>query len=247
MLRFWFVILVSIPFIILLYVKAAEMRLWDSRYTEEDRYRFARRIANILRRNANIKTLVFGQENLPEEGGYVMYPNHQGKYDAVGIIYGHKNPCTIVMDEKRSHLPVMSPYLSVLKGSTLEKGNIKSQAATIKRIISEVKAGRRYIMFPEGGYDNNQNNVKEFMPGAFKCSLRSKTPIVPVALIDSYKPFGVNSLRRVKTQVHFLPPILYDDYKNMNTEEIAGLVRKMIVDKINSQLGINSTYGGYNN
>ena len=240
MLRFWFVILVSIPFIILLYVKEADMRKREDKYSEEDRYRFARKIANTLRRNANIKTLVYGQENLPREGGYVMYPNHQGKYDAVGIIYGHREPCTIVMDEKRSHLPIMSPYLSVLRGSTLDRESIKSQAETIRKIITEVKDGRRYIMFPEGGYDKNHNNVREFMPGAFKCSLRSKTPIVPVALIDSYKPFGVNSLRRVKTQVHFLPPIPYDEYKNMNTEEIAGLVRKMIIDKINMQLGINS-------
>lgn len=38
------------------------------------------------------------------------------------------------------------------------------------------------------------------------CSVKSKTPIVPVALIDSYKVFGVNSLKKVNTQVHFLEP-----------------------------------------
>lgn len=236
MLRFWFVIIVSIPFIILLYSKNAYMNAHDYKYTEAQRYEFARMIANTLRRNANVRTDVYGTENLPEEGGYVMYPNHQGKYDAVGIIYGHKKPCTIVMDEKRSHLPIMEPYLQVLKGSTLDKTDMREQAKTIKKIISEVKDGRRYIMFPEGGYDHNRNYVNEFMPGAFKCSVRSKTPIVPVALIDSYKPFEINSLRRVTTQVHFLPPIQYEDYKDMNTEEIAEMVRKMIVDKINSQL-----------
>lgn len=235
-LRFIFVIAVSIPFIILLYAKAAYMDAHDERYTEEERYKFARMIANTLRRNSNIRTEVYGKENLPEEGGYVMYANHQGKYDAVGIIYGHERPCTVVMDDKRSRIPVMKPYLKVLKGSTLDKTDIKSQANTIRNMVKEIKSGRRYIMFPEGGYNHNRNNVQDFMPGAFKCSVRSKTPIVPVALIDSYKPFELNSLRRVTTQVHFLKPISYEKYKELTTDEIAYIVREQIVTAVTDNL-----------
>lgn len=238
MIRFVFVIVVSIPFIILLYMKSAYMDAHDEKYSEEDRYKFAKMIANTLRRNSNIRTEVYGKENLPSDGGYVMYANHQGKYDAVGIIYGHDRPCTIVMDEERSHLPIMKPYLNVLKGSTLNKNDIKAQTQTIKKMISEIKSGRRYIMFPEGGYDHNGNNVQEFMPGAFKCSIRSKTPIVPVALVDSYKPFEINSLRKVTTQVHFLKPIFYDEYKDLTTEEIASIVKKQIVDTVKNNLRI---------
>ncbi len=236
MLRFIFVIVVSIPFIILLYAKSAYMDVHDERYTEEERYKFAWMIADTLRRNSNIRTEVYGKENLPEEGGYVMYANHQGKYDAVGIIYGHEKPCTVVMDDKRSRIPVMKPYLKVLKGSTLDKSDIKSQANTIRNMVKEIKSGRRYIMFPEGGYNHNRNNVQKFMPGAFKCSIRSKTPIVPVALIDSYKPFELNSLKRVTTQVHFLKPISYDEYKELTTEEIACIVREQIVNTVTNNL-----------
>lgn len=236
MLRFVFVIVVSIPFIILLYMKSAYMDAHDGKYTEADRYRFARMIANTLRRNANIRTEVYGKNNLPSEGGYVMYANHQGKYDAVGIIYGHDKPCTIVMDEERSHLPIMKPYLDVLKGSTLIKGDMRAQAQTIKKMITEIKEGRRYIMFPEGGYDHNGNNLQEFLPGAFKCSIRSKTPIVPVALVDSYKPFEINSLRRVTTQVHFLEPIPYEEYKDMSTEDIAYMVKERIAVTVKRNL-----------
>ena len=70
--------------------------------------------------------------------------------------------------------------------------------------------------------------MQEFRAGSFKCATRVKAPIVPVAIIDSYKPFGVNSLRRVKTQVHFLEPILYEEYKGMSTQEIADLVKSRI-------------------
>ena len=236
MLRFYFVIAVSVPYIILLYVKASYMDKHDDMFTEEDRYKFARLIVDKIKQHSFIETEVYGKENLPKEGGYVMYSNHQGKYDMVGIIYGHDNPCTVVMDEVRSNLPVMKPFLNVLKGSTLDKDDMRSQAKTIKKLINEVNEGRRYVIFPEGGYDHNGNNLQEFKAGSFKISVRSKTPIVPVAIIDSYVPYSYNSLRKVTTQVHYLKPIEYHEYKDMTTEEIALMVRDVIEQKVQEQL-----------
>lgn len=238
MLRFWFVIIVSIPFIILLYVKGAYIEKHNNKYPEEVRYRYAQSVCRTIKINANIRTKVYGEENLPKEGGYVMYSNHQGKYDAVGIIYGHKKPCTVVMDEVRSHLPIMSPFLKLIQGRTLDKSDVRSQARTIKAIVEEVKAGRKYIVFPEGGYDHNGNTVQHFHSGAFKCSVRSKSPIVPVALVDSYKPFEINSLRRVTTQVHFLESIPYEEYKDMTTEEIASMVKARIIEVVERQIAV---------
>jgi 1-acyl-sn-glycerol-3-phosphate acyltransferase len=55
---------------------------------------------------------------------------------------------------------------------------------------------------------------------------------VPVALIDSYKPFELNSLRPVRTKVVFLKPLYYEEYKNMNSKDIAIFVRNQIVNAI---------------
>ena len=41
----------------------------------------------LMNKTGKITTQAFGLENLPEQGGYIMYPNHQGKYDLLGIIY----------------------------------------------------------------------------------------------------------------------------------------------------------------
>ena len=102
----------------------------------------------------------------------------------------------------------------------------------LKEVIQEVKHGRRYIIFPEGRYDHNHNHVQELLPGSFKCSTKSKTPIVPVALIDTYKPFELNSIRPVKVKVCYLKPIEYEQYKNMTTKEISDIVKDAIERKI---------------
>ena len=113
---------------------------------------------------------------------------------------------------------------------------MKKQMKTIMDIAGEVREGRRYIIFPEGGYDHNKNELQEFMPGAFKCAVWAKAPIVPVAIIDSYKPFSVNSLRKVRTYVHFLQPIGFEEYKGMRTGEIAELVKSRIAADIEGHL-----------
>lgn len=232
MLRFFFVILISLPIAVFYLGRAAYIERHDALYTEAQRYELAREAVSILQRNGRIHTEIFGAENLPPEGGYVMYPNHQGKYDALGIISGHEKPCTVMIDDSRSHKPITTQFITLLKGSRLDKTDMKNQLRTILDIIDQVKAGRRYIVFPEGGYYRNRNEVNDFLPGAFKCSIKSCTPIVPVALIDSYRPFELNSLKKVHTQVHFLPPIPYEEYRGLNSHEIAELTRGQIVAKI---------------
>ncbi len=59
-------------------------------YSEERHYRYLQYVVGLMQKTGHIRTKVYGEENLPKEGGYVMYPNHQGKYDAYGIAAVHK-------------------------------------------------------------------------------------------------------------------------------------------------------------
>ncbi|MCR5100044.1 MAG: 1-acyl-sn-glycerol-3-phosphate acyltransferase [Butyrivibrio sp.] len=234
MLRLFFVCLISLPFIIYYMLKVVYIEKHDKSYDEARRYKIARHMIAIMKNNGGIKTKAFGTENLPEHGGYVMFANHQGKYDTLGIISVHKKPCTILIDEKRSHLLFANEFITLLKGCRMDKTNIRSQIKAIYQIIQEVSNGRRYIVFPEGGYKENHNTLQDFLPGAFKCAIKSKSPIVPVALINSYKVFDLTSwsLLPVTTQVHFLKPLYYDDYKELSSQEISSIVKEKINETI---------------
>ncbi len=234
MLRFYFVIIVSIPFIIYYICKMRIMTRFISQFTERQRYRLVRHLAIHCMINSNLRTVYSGTEKLPKEGGYVMYPNHQGRYDIVGIFYAHKKPCTLVMEMERSKIPIATEVIEVLDGVRLNKHNIRSQVESMQRIIDEVKAGRRYVIFPEGGYDNNGNHLQEFKPGAFKVAMRTHCPVVPVVLVDSYRVYTENTLKRITTQVHFLDPICYNEYKDLTTKELSDLVKARIQNKLDN-------------
>lgn len=233
MIKFIYVILMNLfraPYIIPKMRREADH---PERYSEEERYHLARHVIRLMKLSGGIRTKVFGVENLPEEGGYMMYPNHQGKYDALGIIYTHPKPCSFVMDKAKSNTILVREFLDLLQGKRLDKKDVRQALTVINEVSEEVKKGRRYILFPEGGYEfNNRNKVCDFKAGSFKIALKTKVPIVPVTLIDSYKVFNSFTLGPVTTQVHYLKPILFEEYGQLKTPEIAGMVRQRIEEKI---------------
>ena len=115
-----------------------------------------------------------------------------------------------------------------MKAYMLDRDDIRQGMQVILTVANEVKNGRNYLIFPEGTRSRNGNEVQEFKGGSFKAATRAKCPIVPVALIDSFKPFDTNTISQVTVQVHFLEPILYEEYQNMKTTEIAEIVKKRI-------------------
>lgn len=228
MLRFIYVIVMHIHRIWMIplmgyYAKHPE------RYSEKFRYEYDRFAIYLMKKRGRISTDAYGKENLPNEGGYVMFANHQGKYDALGIMDTHDTPCSLVMDEARSHIPLVQQFVDLVQGKRLKLDDVSQGARIIREVANEVKEGRKFIIFPSGGYEHrNGNYVDEFKPGSFKSAMRARAPIVPVAIVDSWKVFDLNSLRKVRTQVYYLKPILFEEYRNLKSVEIAEMVYERI-------------------
>lgn len=67
-----------------------------------------------------------------------------------------------------------------------------------------------------------------FHGGSFKCALKAKCPIVPFAFIDSYDVLDQKGSRPVAVHLHYLKPILYEEYEGMKTTEVAEMVKSCI-------------------
>lgn len=207
-------------------------------YPEQEVYDYVRTVVvGLMQKTGHIRTECFGLENLPSQGGYVLYPNHQGKYDAYGIISAHDKCLTAVMDREESYYVLVDEIIRALRGKRMDIHSARQGLTIINAVAEEVREDRRYIIFPEGGYDNQKKNrLWDFKPGCFKAAVRAEAPIVPVALVDSYRVYNSNQLTGVKTQVHFLEPLYYADYRDWNTLRIAQEVKHRIREKL-AQLG----------
>lgn len=202
-------------------------------YTEQDRYDYVRYVTGLMQKTGHIQTACYGTENLPAEGGYILYPNHQGKYDAYSIVSVHESPLSVVMDREKSYFVLVNEIVEVLRGKRMDIHDARQALKIINQIAQEAAQGRRYIIFPEGAYsDDKHNRLWDFKPGCFKAAVKAGVPIVPVVLVDSYRAYNSWQFSPVKTQVHFLEPICYEAYKDWNTTQISAIVKERMQKKL---------------
>lgn len=233
-LRFKFGVIKGIIPVLFYFIPKSEWIIHHpSKYSDSECYYMALRIINFERRMALTTTEAYGLENLPEDGGYIMYSNHQGKYDALGILYTHESPCRILWNLDAAKKILARQVNLLLRGQTIDLSSKSNVMPQMKLIADEVKNGNKYLIFPEGKYGDNKNTLQEFQTGCFITSLLSQSPIVPVAVYDSYKAMDSNWIfGRVKTKVYYLNPIPYDEYKNMNRKAVCQMVKDRIQTKL---------------
>lgn len=202
------------------------------KYTDEEQYTLLKYITLRANRGGNVKIAAYGVENIPEENGFMFFPNHQGLYDVLAIIEACPKPFAVVAKKEIANIQFLKQVFACMKAYMLDREDVRQAMQVIIHVTEEVKKSRNYLIFAEGTRSKNGNHPGEFKGGSFKSATKAKCPIVPVALIDSFKPFDTNTISPVTVQVHFLKPMYYEEYKDMKTTEIAAEVKRRIEEVI---------------
>lgn len=204
----------------------------SDRYTEEQRYHLLHGMMRRINRAGRVTIDAYGMDKLPKEEGYIMFPNHQGLFDTLALFESHEKPFSAVVKKEMEHVFLVKQIIKLIKAQLMDRDDVRQSLQVIKQVAEEVKAGRRYVIFAEGTRSRNGNELLEFKAGTFKSAMMAKCPIVPVALIDAFKAFDTNSIKKITVKIHYMEPILYEEYKNMKSTEIAAEVKRRIEEKI---------------
>lgn len=194
----------------------------------EERFDFGQKMIRKINSKSRVHIHCYGEENLPDEQGYLIAPNHQGLFDALILFGTHDKPFKAIVKEELMGVFVLGKVLKMLQFEAMDRQNLRASMKIIKKATKEMSAGRNYVIFPEGTRCRQQNQMLEFKGGTFKSVIDAQKPIVPVALIDCYKVFDNNTIAPVDAQIHYLEAIYYDEYKDMNSTEIAHMVQTRI-------------------
>ena len=202
------------------------------KYTLAEHFKILRYIVAHANKGGNVKIESYGKENIPKEDGFMFFPNHQGLFDVLAIIQVCPVPFSVVAKKELTDVPFLKQVFACMKAFMIDREDVKQSMQVILQVIKEVKEGRNYLIFAEGTRSKNGNHPQEFKGGSFKAAMKAKCPIVPVALIDSYKAFDTGSAKMLDVQIHFLKPMEYEEYKDMKSTEIAAEVKRRIEETI---------------
>lgn len=214
------------------YWKLCHYAKHTDKYPEEEMYRHIQYILKLAVKSGNINLKVSGKENIPKENGFLMYGNHQGMFDILAIAATCDNPLGAVLKKELAEIPFLKQIKECTKSFPMDREDIKQSMGVILKVIEEVKKGRNYLIFPEGTRSKTGNHLLEFHSGSFKCAVKAKCPIVPVAFVDSFKVLDQKGCKPVTVQIHYLEPIMYEEYKDMKTVELANLVKSRIEEVV---------------
>ena len=207
------------------------------KYSEEEMYRHIQYILKRAVRGGNIDLQVSGTENIPKEGGFMLYANHQGMFDVLAVAATCDIPVGAVLKKELYDIPFLHQVAICTRSFPMDREDVRQSLTVIQSVIREVKAGRNYLIFPEGTRSRNGNQMGQFHSGSFRCATRSKCPIVPVALVDSFKVLDQKGSKPVAVQIHYLKPICWEEYKDLKTTELAALVKERIAQAIEAHTG----------
>ncbi|MGM9591033.1 MAG: lysophospholipid acyltransferase family protein [Faecousia sp.] len=204
------------------------------KFSELEKWRHIQFILKRAIKGGNVDLTVTGQENIPQEGGFMMYANHQGMFDVLAIAATCDVPIGAVLKKELYKIPFLHQIALCTKSFPMDREDVRQSLTVIQSVTEEVKNGRSYLIFPEGTRSRLGNEMLEFHGGSFRCATKSKCTVLPVALIDSFKVLDQKGSKPVSMQLHYLKPIPYEEYQNMKPAELAALVKARIAEKIRS-------------
>ena len=206
-------------------------------YAEQEKYDYIRSLFQLAMNKSNVTLEHTGAENIPEENGFMVYANHQGLFDVIALTVTCPNPLACVFKYELRNTPVLKQIIACTKSFAMDREDVRQSLTVIRGVSEEVKKGRNYLIFPEGTRSKKGNTMVDFHSGSFKAALKAKCPILPVAFVDSFKALDQKGCAPITVGIHYLPVIPYEDYKDMNTVELAAYVKEKIQQSIDAHKG----------
>lgn len=202
----------------------------------EESFELIKKITKKANHAGRVTIESYGLENIPEEDGFIFFPNHQGLFDVLVFLESCPRPFSFIIKKEACNIILLKQIVKALDAYAIDREDIRQSMKVISAVTEDVKRGRNFIIFPEGTRSKKGNKLLDFKGGSFKSATKAKCPIVPCALIDSFKPFDENSIRPVTVKLIYMPPMYYEEYKDMKTVEIAEEVERRIEEAIQQYL-----------
>lgn len=150
-------------------------------------YKFARAVLSLFF-YIFYRVEVVGNENIPDEGRFILIANHKHNYDPLLLISAIKNRRIYPVAKKELFdIPIIGWLLRKVEVIPIDRQN--PSLTTVKKILNTLKEEKILGIFPEGTR-SDLNSFLPAKPGVAMFSIKSKTDVIPISIISTYKPFS---------------------------------------------------------
>lgn len=182
-----------------------------------------------------VKVKLQGLEHVKGKGPYIFMSNHQGSYDIFALL-GHL-PFQFKWLAKKELFSIpffgwtmaAAGYISVDRKGTRETVEAMNEAAR------KIREGMSVVIFPEGSRSQN-GTIQPFKKGGFTLAIKSKVPIVPIAIHGSRTIMPKDRLKISPGEIRIQlgSPIKTENFSLKDREFLMAKVRERISQNLES-------------
>lgn len=168
---------------------------------------------------------IIGEENVPKTGSFILCGNHVHALDAPVIVVTAKRKIRFMAKEELYKNKVIGFLARVFEIIPVKRGTADLDA--IKASMKAIKDGDILGIFPEGTRNGMAKN-ESIKAGAAFMALKTNTPVIPVGVQGSFKPFR-------KVTIRYGKPMDFSEYspkKGKPEKENLEIVSEKIMEEI---------------
>lgn len=175
---------------------------------------------------------VSGRENIPNEGGVIVYSNHTSLLDPIVLGCLIKRRIYFMAKQELFRNSFLRGLFKRLGAFPVKRGT--ADISAIKNALQTLKKGRVFGIFPEGTRNKGQG-LQDFNHGIAAIAHKSHAIVIPVAILDGYRLF-----RPIRVIIG--KPLSFDPYFNQRSnsqllEQMSIEMSKAIVSIASEQVG----------
>jgi 1-acyl-sn-glycerol-3-phosphate acyltransferase len=154
------------------------------------------------------RVTVVGKEYMETPGAKIYASNHTSYFDVLPLMLGLGVPYRFVSKMEVGRMPFIGTFLDQMGHLKFDRTDADSRLRQAQQIEEFLRNGESVFVFPEGTF-TKEDGVRPFQLGAFKASVVTETPIIPVALAGTRKILrdGTYLPRPGNVTITVLPPI----------------------------------------
>jgi 1-acyl-sn-glycerol-3-phosphate acyltransferase len=170
---------------------------------------------------------VYGRENVPRRGAFILASNHQSYLDPVFCGVGLKRHLVFVARDSLFRFKLFAWLIDSLNAIPIGRG--KADVAAMKTIIARLQEGRGVCLYPEATRSHD-GRIRDFKAGFGLLCRRSNAAVVPVLIEGAFECWP-------RHRRFFSPgPVIVQYGKPLSPEQTRSMSNKELADYLTQTL-----------
>ena len=179
-----------------------------------------------------VKVKIEGMGHLNGKGPYIFMSNHQGSYDIFALLGHLPYQFKWLAKKELFSIPFFGWAMAAVGYVSIDRGGTRDTVEAMNEAAQKIRDGMSVAIFPEGSRSPD-GSIQPFKKGGFTLAIKSKVPIVPVAISGSRDIMPKDKLTTAPGEIRILVghPI--------ETENCALKDRELLMKKVRETISKN--------